>query len=216
MRGRPRTPSRFPGVLLEVERPELIVPDLLQRAVGVLAVRRQREADAAGRPERVEVEILGVEVHAADAHHRAVLHRILRLVKIPVKKPGSSLVSSRGAEIERGRMPSSIGCDSSQLSTCLKFGGVEDQDVCRRRSRAACRRAKTVGWRFRAPRRPATGWCAIICAALRSYCMQLGGPISQRSISFVAVLVIMIMKRFERIGSNQARMRDLACCPRSA
>src|SRR5688500_3078846 len=51
---------------LEVERPELIVLDGLQHAVATPAIGRDREAQAARRADRMEVDLLLRELDAAD------------------------------------------------------------------------------------------------------------------------------------------------------
>src|SRR6187397_1061180 len=68
-------PRRHPPTL-EVEGPELVAAHPLLEPVGLLPVRRQREADRLVGAQRVELHRFGAEVHPRDAHDAAVLHRI--------------------------------------------------------------------------------------------------------------------------------------------
>src|SRR5262249_31136320 len=63
--------------VLEVERPEFVVADLLQQPVRTLPIGSEREADHLRRPKRPEVDALRSQVDSSDPHEATVLYRIL-------------------------------------------------------------------------------------------------------------------------------------------
>src|SRR6185369_5417493 len=69
--------ARSQRVLLEIERPEFVVADLLKQAIRALPIGRERETHLTRGTDRPEVHGFARQVYARDAHRAAVLHRIL-------------------------------------------------------------------------------------------------------------------------------------------